>query len=108
MPSKISLTPSKNPPCSVEPMRILVAEDDVPLAKFLHQHLEQEQFAVQVVADRMEAQRLAADQPYDLVLLDLAQSGDAGLDVVRGIRSKRPDLPVMLMTGSTRVEERVR
>jgi len=29
-------------------MRILVAEDDAPLAEFLHERLEQEQFAVQV------------------------------------------------------------
>ena len=52
-------------------MRILVAEDDAPLAEFLHQRLVQEQFAVQLVSDGIEAQRLASEQAYDLVLLDL-------------------------------------
>ncbi len=52
-------------------MRILVAEDDAPLAEFLHQRLQQEQFSVHMVADGGEAQRLASDQPYDFVILDL-------------------------------------
>ena len=92
-------------------MRILVAEDDAPLAEFLNQRLQQEQFSVQVVSTRTEAQRLAVDQPYDLVLLDLNLQGGDGfdvLDVLRGIRSKKPDLPVLIVTGPSIVEERVR
>lgn len=89
-------------------MRILVAEDDAPLADFLRQRLLQEQFSVQVTSSGNEAQRLAADQSFDLVILDLNLPGAAGLDVLRGIRSKRPDLPVMVVTASTVVEERVR
>ena len=53
-------------------MRILVAEDDAPLAEFLHQRLVQEQFAVQVASNGIEAERLASEQSYDLVLLDLS------------------------------------
>jgi len=89
-------------------MRILVAEDDAPLAEFLHQRLQQEQFAVQVVSNGTEAQRLASDQSYDLVILDLNQPGADGLDVLREIRLKRPDIPVMMVTGASMVEERVR
>jgi DNA-binding response OmpR family regulator len=89
-------------------MRILVAEDDVPLAEFLHQRLQQEQFAVQMVADGREAEKMASDQPYDLVLLDLNLQGLAGLDVLKNIRSKKPDLPVMIVAGTSPVEERVR
>jgi DNA-binding response OmpR family regulator len=89
-------------------MRILVAEEDVPLADFLHQRLLQEQFAVQVVRDGMEAQRLALEQAYDLVILDLNGPGFSGLDVLRGIRSKKPDLPVLMVAGDGLVEERVR
>jgi DNA-binding response OmpR family regulator len=89
-------------------MRILVAEDDAPLAEFLHQRLQQEQFAVQVVSNGTEAQRLASDQSYDLVILDLNHPGADGLDVLREIRLKRPDIPVMMVTGASMVEERVR
>ncbi|HYL86043.1 MAG TPA: response regulator transcription factor [Candidatus Angelobacter sp.] len=89
-------------------MRILVAEDDAPLAEFLHQRLQQEQFAVQTVADGREAEKMASDQPYDLVLLDRNLPGLDGLDVLKSIRLKKPDLPVMLVAGTSAVEERVR
>jgi len=88
-------------------MRILVAEDDAPLADFLRQRLVQEQFAVQLVSDGTEAQSLAANQAFDLVILDLNLPGTTGLEVLRNIRSRKPDLPVMVMTGSSLVEERV-
>src|SRR5216683_4177063 len=89
-------------------MRILVAEDDAPLAEFLHQRLEQEKFAVQVVSNGAEAEQHASEQAYDLVILDLNLPGTGGLDVLREIRSKKPDLPVVIVTGSGMVEERVR
>src|SRR5882724_10265965 len=89
-------------------MRILVAEDDAPLAEFLHQRLQQEQFAVQKVSSGAEAEKLASDQAYDLVLLDLNLPGADGLDVLREIRSKRPYLPVVMVTDASMVEERVR
>lgn len=89
-------------------MRILVAEADAAFAEFLSQRLQQEQFAVRTVGDGTEAQRLAADQPYDLVILDLNLPGAGGLDVLRNIRSNKPDLPVLIVTGAAQVEERVR
>lgn len=89
-------------------MKILVAEDDVPLAEFLNQRLQQEQFTVQIASTSSEAKRLAADEPFDLVLLDLNLEGALGLDVLRSIRTRKPDLPIMLMTGTGVLEERIR
>lgn len=89
-------------------MRILIAEDDAPLAAYLRQRLVQEQFAVQIAADGSETQRLVTSQAFDLVLLDLNLPGSPGLEVLRSIRTAKPDLAVMVVTGSTQVEERVR
>ena len=89
-------------------MRILVTEDDPRLADFLCQELQKEQFVVQLVADGIEAQELALNQHYDLVILDLALLGAMGLEVLRGIRSKKPDLPLLSVTAAAMVEERVR
>jgi len=52
--------------------------------------------------------KLASDQAYDLVLLDLNLPAAGGLEVLRGIRAKKPDLPVVIVTGASMVEERVR
>ena len=89
-------------------MRILVAEDDVPLADAFREQLSREQFAVQTVAEGSEAERLAVNQSYDLVILDLDLPGSGGLEMLRNIRSSKPDLPVLIVTGSSLVEERVR
>ncbi len=89
-------------------MRILVAEDDAPLAELFHQRLQEEQFAVQVVSDGREAQKMASNQSYDLVILDLNLPGTGGLDVLGEIRAKKPDLPVLIVTDASRVEERIR
>src|SRR5258705_6085095 len=78
------------------PMRVLVAEDDAPLADFLRQRLVQEQFVVQLVSDGTEAQRLATNQGFDLVILALNFPERAGLDVLRAIRARKPDLPVVV------------
>lgn len=89
-------------------MKILVAEDDVPLADFLQQRLQQEQFAVQIATKRGEAEQLALEHPFDLVLLDLNLDGATGLDTLRIIRARKPDLPVMLLTSTGVLEERIR
>lgn len=89
-------------------MRILVAEDDAPLADFLVQGLKQEQFSVQLTSDSSEAQRLADEQTFDLVLLDLNGHGATSLDILQGIRVRKPDLPVVLINGAGPAEERVR
>jgi DNA-binding response OmpR family regulator len=89
-------------------MRILVAEDDAALAGFLSQRLQQEQFAVKVVDNGNEAQRLVTDEYYDLVILDLSLSGATGLEVLRHIRLKKPELPVLIVTGPSLLEDRVK
>lgn len=89
-------------------MRILVAEDDAPLADFLYQQLLQEHFSVQMVSDGGEVQRVVAGQPCDLVILDLNQSADVSLEVLRGIRARKPDLPIVTVAAANGPEDRVR
>lgn len=89
-------------------MRILVAEDDAPMAQFLHHGLCQENFSVQVAADGTEAQRLACEMPFDLLLLDLNLPGSSGYEVLRTVRVSKPNLPVLIVSGSDSVEERIR
>jgi two-component system, OmpR family, copper resistance phosphate regulon response regulator CusR len=87
-------------------MRILVAENDVPLADFLRQKLEEEQFSVELIPGTREAERLVAERPCDLALLDLALSCDAGIETLRHIRAKKPELPLVFLTSLGSVEDR--
>ncbi len=89
-------------------MRILVAEDDRPVASFLKKGLEAEHYAVDIVPDGQEALYMAEEYDYDLVLLDLVLPKMDGLQVLRQIRNHKKNLPVLVLTGRTRVEDRVK
>lgn len=89
-------------------MRILVAEDDRPVASFLKKGLEAEHYAVDVVPDGEEALYMAEAYDYDLLLLDLVLPKMDGLQVLRQVRARKKHLPVLVLTGRTRVEDRVK
>jgi DNA-binding response OmpR family regulator len=88
-------------------VRILIAEDDRKVATFIQKGLQQEGYAADVVHNGTDADYHAVSVDYDLVILDLMLPGRLGLDVLRRIRSQKPHLPVLILTGRTSVEERV-
>lgn len=88
-------------------MRILIAEDDEALAKFVRQGLEAEQYTVDVLADGEEARSAAIERDYDAVVLDLNLPRQDGITVLRHVRVKKPSLPVIILTQRTRVEDRI-
>lgn len=89
-------------------MRILLAEADALLAASLQQQLTREQYAVQVVSAADEAQRVATEEGYDFFILDVEPLYSCALDLLRQIKTKRPELPVLFLSGALSVEERVR
>ena len=88
-------------------MKILIAEDDEALARFVRQGLEGEQYTVDVVADGEQARAAANEVEYDVVVLDLNLPKLDGFSVLRQLRLKRPTVPVLVLTQRTRVEDRV-
>src|SRR5437773_12162984 len=79
-------------------MRILVVEDEKKVANFIKKGLQQEGYAVDMVHDGQEALVNAAAFDYDLLILDLMLPKFAGLEVLREIRSKKRNLPVLVLT----------
>lgn len=88
-------------------MRILIAEDDEALAKFLRQGLESESYAVDVFPDGEQARMAATEAEYEVVILDLNLPKVDGVSVLRHLRLKKPSLPVLVLTQCNRVEDRV-
>jgi DNA-binding response OmpR family regulator len=89
-------------------MRILVIEDDKAVASFVKKGLESEQYAVDVTGDGEDAQSLIGEASFDLVILDLVLPKIDGLEVLKHIRSRKPSLPVLVLSGRARVEDRVK
>jgi DNA-binding response OmpR family regulator len=100
------MLPAKKAVCWVK-MRILVVEDDTPLATFVRKGLEAEHYAVDTAADGEMACCLALESDYDLLLLDLNLPKLDGIEVLRTVRARKPDLPVLVLTARSRIEDRV-
>ncbi len=88
-------------------MRILVIEDERTLAGFIEHSLSSQGYAVTVRHDGDSGEAAALTGDYALVVLDLTLPGKDGLLVLRAIRSRLPDLPVIVLTARTAVHERV-
>jgi DNA-binding response OmpR family regulator len=70
--------------------------------------LEAERFVVDLIPGTREAETLVAERPCDLALLDLALPYAAGIEALRHIRAKKPELPVVFLTSLENVDERAR
>lgn len=88
-------------------MRVLVVEDDAPLATFVRKGLEAEHYAVDTASDGEQARCMALESDYDLVILDLNLPKLDGIDVLRAIRVKKSGLPVLVLTVRSRIEDKV-
>jgi DNA-binding response OmpR family regulator len=88
-------------------MRILVVEDEKKVASFIKKGLQQEGYAVDTVHEGPEAVQNATAFDYDLVILDLMLPKRPGLEVLREIRSRKSNLPVLVLTAKGALEDKV-
>ncbi len=90
-------------------MRILIAEDDQVLADGLLRTLRASGAAVDHVANGNEADAaLMTSQEFDLIILDLGLPKMHGLEVLKRLRARGNNLPVLILTAADSVEERVK
>lgn len=86
---------------------VLVAEDDVPLGNFLRRQLESESYDVNLVQDGEAASEVVTRDKYHLLILDLNLPKMDGVAVLNHVRPKQPNLPILVLTARTDVEDRV-
>jgi DNA-binding response OmpR family regulator len=89
-------------------MRILIAEDDRKVARFLERGLREEHYAVDVCGDGEEALELAEVNPYDLVILDVMLPKKNGFSVCRELRQQGIMTPILMLTARSQLEDKVR
>lgn len=89
------------------PARILVVEDTSAYAEALQQTLELEGHAVSVAGRAMEALARVRAEPPDLVLLDLGLPDKDGFHVLRELRSRGVECPVLILSARTLEADKV-
>ena len=88
-------------------MRVLVIEDDPTVGQFVKRGLEEQRWSVDLVADGEEGEALARSQPYDLVVLDMRLPSRSGLDVLRNLRARGFERPILVLTAQDAVDAKV-
>ncbi|GHC35978.1 response regulator transcription factor [Streptomyces cinnamoneus] len=89
------------------PVRVLVVDDEAPLADLLSLALRYEGWHVRSAADGTEAVRCAREFRPDAVVLDVMLPDMDGLAVLGRLRHDRPDVPVLFLTAKDSVEDRI-
>lgn len=89
-------------------MRILLAEDDSVLADGLSRSLRDSGYAADVVRTGADADLALGHEEFDLLILDLGLPRLSGFEVLRRLRARNSRLPVLILTASDSVEQRVR
>ena len=89
-------------------MRILIAEDDAIIADGLSRSLRQGGYAVDWAADGVDAEAALLTATYDLLILDLGLPKLSGLDVLKHLRARNSQLPVLILTALDGTGDRVK
>jgi DNA-binding response OmpR family regulator len=92
---------------SVESLRVLVAEDDIPLANFLRRGFQTESYCADMVHDGEAAADALSGSKYSLLVLDLNLPKLDGILLLRRIRPLFPALPILVLTARNDLEDRI-
>jgi two-component system copper resistance phosphate regulon response regulator CusR len=88
-------------------LKILVIEDDPTVGEFVRRGFEEQRWQADLVANGADGERMAMSQPYDLIVLDMRLPGRSGLDVLRSLRAKGFERPVLVLTAQDAVDAKV-
>lgn len=89
-------------------MRILVVEDETKTADYLKKGLSENGHVVDVAHHGEDGLHLAMTEPFDLLVLDIQLPGRDGWSVLHSLRRAGRQLPVLILTASDKVDERVK
>lgn len=89
-------------------MKLLVIEDDLRMSSLLQRGLAKEGWAVDCVANVVDARHAVDSTPYDVVVCDVGLPGhESGLDWCRRFRADGHRTPVLMLTARTSVDDRI-
>jgi two-component system copper resistance phosphate regulon response regulator CusR len=89
-------------------MRILLVEDEKKLCELIERALKAERYAVDTAYDGLSGWQLAEAYDYDLIILDLMLPALSGTEVLRRLRAKNQNVPILILTARDATEEKVR
>jgi two-component system, OmpR family, response regulator len=89
-------------------MRILLVEDDTKIASFVTKGLKESGFAVDHVVDGDDGLHLGLTEPYDLAIIDIMLPKLDGLNLIRELRRKSINTPIIILSAKRSIDDRVK
>jgi two-component system copper resistance phosphate regulon response regulator CusR len=89
-------------------MRLLLVEDEIDIQSFLRRSLEEAGYGVEAACDGRTAERLAIENPFDLLIVDLGLPDQDGIGLILRLRELGVRAPVMILSARRSVDDRVR
>jgi len=89
-------------------MKVLIVEDEAKTAAYLKKGLEENGYVADVAEDGEVGAYMAGQGSYELVILDVMLPGKDGWSVLRDLRQRRNQVPVLFLTARDSVPDRVR
>ncbi len=88
-------------------MKILIVEDEEHLANSIKKILQQKGFDAEAVYDGETGAAYAQSGVYDLLILDVMMPKMNGYEVIREVRSKHNNVPILMLTAKSSVDDRI-
>ncbi|HET7576007.1 MAG TPA: response regulator, partial [Sphingomicrobium sp.] len=92
------------PPAPAKPLSILVIDDDPDVREFIVEELEEQGYRVQGAADGNQGLAEIERAMPDLVIVDFIMPGMSGAEIARAIRERRPEQPILFVSGYSETE----
>ena len=89
----------------MEQLRILIVDDETDLVSTLAERLTLRGFQVEVATSVTDALRHVSEGNFSVLIIDVKMPGIGGLELMAQIKREHPDLPVILFTGHSSVED---
>ncbi|MCS7018822.1 MAG: response regulator transcription factor [Cytophagales bacterium] len=88
-------------------MKILVIEDDERVSELIRRGLLENGFTADAAYDGLTGKKLALQNPYDLVITDVALPKMDGLELCKALRQSKPNLPIIMLTALGTTDDKV-
>jgi DNA-binding response OmpR family regulator len=89
-------------------MRLLLVEDEVEIQGFLQRSLTEAGYQVEAAGDGKTAERLAVENPHDVLVVDLGLPDQDGITLIHQLRKLGLSAPVLILSARRSVDDRVR
>ncbi|MDZ4146504.1 MAG: heavy metal response regulator transcription factor [Burkholderiales bacterium] len=89
-------------------MKILIVEDEPKTGDYLRQGLREAGFSVELATDGVDGLHHGLEGDHDLVILDVMLPGMDGWQILKNLRERGRDVPVLFLTARDQVEDRVK